>query len=219
MRDTIPSMEDAASLSGYVRSRSQGLGAGQSLPPLPRPAEGRRATVSEAHTANGRRPGIDWIVPVEETPYREKTVGERLMPTVNTARLELEKCISKARMTSYGLNAAIGAQVVLGSLTTALSAGISGGGARISTTVLGGLATVAASYLARARGSGEPENSVIRIKDLEHFIRDCEAFTMDYGHFLGDKHDGRLLALRSRFEELLGNADRERKSTSRPPPV
>jgi hypothetical protein len=50
------------------------------------------------------------------------------MPTVNTARLELEKCISKARMTSYGLNAAIGAQVVLGSLTTALSAGISGGG-------------------------------------------------------------------------------------------
>jgi hypothetical protein len=73
---------------------------------------------------------------------------------------------------------------------------------------LGGLATVVASYLARVRGSGEPENSVTRVKDLEHFIRDCEAFTLDYGHILGDKHDARLLALRSRFEELLGNADR-----------
>ena len=36
---------------------------------------------------------------------------------------------------------------------------------------LGGLATLVASYMARARGSGEPELSITRVKDLEQF---CE---------------------------------------------
>lgn len=72
---------------------------------------------------------------------------------------------------------------------------------------LGGLATIVASYLARARGSNEPELSITRVKDLEQFIRECEAFKMDYGHILGDKYDTRLDTLRRRFEELLGNAN------------
>ena len=62
MRHTIASMEDAATLSGY--RGPQGFGTGHPLPALP--LDGRRATVSEAHAVNGRRPGIDWIVPVDE---------------------------------------------------------------------------------------------------------------------------------------------------------
>jgi len=67
-RHTIASVEDAATLSGYGLPGVQGLGAGHPLPPLPhdgRPTEVRRA-ISEAHTGDGRRPAIDWIVPVEE---------------------------------------------------------------------------------------------------------------------------------------------------------
>lgn len=71
----------------------------------------------------------------------------------------------------------------------------------------GGLSTVVASYLARARGSNEPELSITRVKDLEQFIRECEAFQMDFGHLFGSDHDEQLETLRRRFEELLGNAN------------
>jgi hypothetical protein len=53
MRHTIASLEDAATLSGY--RGPQGLGMGHPLPALPH---------------EGRRPGIDWIVPVEEKVRR-----------------------------------------------------------------------------------------------------------------------------------------------------
>lgn len=56
MRHTVASLEDAATLSGY-----RGLGTGHPLPMLPH--EGRRPTISEAHTVDGRHPGIDFIVP------------------------------------------------------------------------------------------------------------------------------------------------------------
>ena len=69
----------------------------------------------------------------------------------------------------------------------------------------GALATLVASYLARARGSNEPELSIARTKDLEQFIRQCEIFQMDQGHDKGDKFDTELARLRTRFEELLGN--------------
>jgi hypothetical protein len=75
---------------------------------------------------------------------------------------------------------------------------------------LGGLSTMVASYLARARGSNEPELSITRVKDLDHFLRDCDAFKMDHGHEYGapdSRLDERLNELRRRFEELLGNAD------------
>lgn len=64
-----------------------------------------------------------------------------------------------------------------------------------------------ASYLARARGSNEPELSIARVKDLEQFIRECEAFKMDHGHDAGGEYDADLLHFRKRFEELLGNAN------------
>jgi hypothetical protein len=70
---------------------------------------------------------------------------------------------------------------------------------------IGGLATIVASYLARMRGSNEPELSNTRLKDLEQFVRECEAFKLDHGHMPGNKHDHELDNFRQRFEELLGN--------------
>lgn len=71
----------------------------------------------------------------------------------------------------------------------------------------GALATLVASYLARARGSNEPELSITRVKDLEQFIRECESFKLDHGTTTGNEHDQELENKRRRFEELLGNAN------------
>lgn len=76
----------------------------------------------------------------------------------------------------------------------------------IMTAILGGLATLVASYLARARGSNEPELSIARVKDLEQFIRECNAFEMDFGYSENDEHDNELKGYRKRFEELLGSS-------------
>ena len=76
--------------------------------------------------------------------------------------------------------------------------------------VIGGLATLVASYLARARGSGEPELSITRVKDLEQFLRECRAFQIDHAHEYStpqNRLDERVEDLRRRFEELLGNAN------------
>jgi hypothetical protein len=70
---------------------------------------------------------------------------------------------------------------------------------------IGALATLVASYLARARGSNEPEVSVTRAKNLDQFIRECRAFQMDHGHVTGNEFDDDLIGFRHKFEELLGN--------------
>ena len=72
------------------------------------------------------------------------------------------------------------------------------------------------------RGSNEPELSITRTKDLDQFIRECDAFQLDRGHIIvrpgagagedgvgggGPAEEGRLGELRRRFEELLGNAN------------
>lgn len=80
-------------------------------------------------------------------------------------------------------------------------------GLTVIVSLIGGLSTLVASYLARARGSNEPELSITRVKDLEHFIRECDAFQMDYGHVMTNEHDEQLFRFRSNFEELLGNAN------------
>jgi SMODS and SLOG-associating 2TM effector domain len=75
----------------------------------------------------------------------------------------------------------------------------------LATTVLGALTTVVASYLARTRGSNEPELSITRVKDLEKFIRELEAYMLDFGQLTGDDHDAKIIAFRTSFEEILGN--------------
>jgi len=157
---------------------------------------------------------IDWIVPKEEKKAgRGLTVGERLQPTLDIAIIEKDKCASKAKWSGIALNAAIGLQVLFGSLTTGLSAlSVAGGvSAAKATTAIGALSTLIASYLARARGSNEPELSIARTKDLEQFIRECRTFQMDHGHKVGNDLDKDLVSFRSRYEELLGNGNEERK--------
>ena len=92
------------------------------------------------------------------------------------------------------------------------------------TSVLGGFGTVVASYLARSRGSGEPELSISRVKDLQKFIREVEAFVQDHGESMcgdgngsggsgaegnrgGEMYERRVWELREEFEYLLGNGD------------
>ncbi|KAF9267212.1 hypothetical protein L218DRAFT_856485, partial [Marasmius fiardii PR-910] len=136
-----------------------------------------------------------------------KTVGERLDPTLNNANEAKLKYAAKAKLTGLALNVAIGLQVLLGALTTGISAATSGHNTSIGISILGGLSTLVASYLARARGSNEPELSITRVKDLEQFIRECEAFKMDHGHETGHEYDPQMNRFRERFEELLGNAN------------
>ncbi|KAJ7084183.1 hypothetical protein C8R43DRAFT_909365, partial [Mycena crocata] len=138
---------------------------------------------------------------------RPKTLEERLSPTIETAKMERERFAFKAKILGYALNFAIGLQVLLGSLTTGLSAVTSGRQTSIMTCILGGMATIVASYLARARGSNEPELSITRCKDLDQYIRECEIFMCDFGHVTTDEHNEKLNSLRERFEELLGNGN------------
>ena len=132
-------------------------------------------------------------------------------------------------MTGYALNAAIGLQVLISAMITALSAVTTGRRVCISsitlgksretqilncqtqvmTSVLGGTGTVVASYLARARGSNEPELSITRVKDLQKFQRECVAFIEDHGDDRSNSEDlnMRIDDLRTRLEHLLGNGD------------
>ena len=50
--------------------------------------------------------------------------------------------------------------------------------------VLGGFSTMFASYLAKVRGSGEPEFSSVRGRELSSFLREVHAFVIDDGSFL-----------------------------------
>ena len=96
----------------------------------------------------------------------------------------------------------MGLQVLLGALITGIAAAASLKAARTTTVLFGGLATLVASFLARIRGSGEPETSRERARDLqkvslpifflsissvtdvnarEQFIRSCRATIVDWG--------------------------------------
>jgi len=221
---------DRESVVGMQDSTAVGAGQPLPLPPLPIhlpegiPTPVRRQRTTDTRMSAARRSNIDWIVPVDnsEKGNQPLTVKERLAPTLENADKEKEKYARKAQLTSYALNAAIGLQVVLGSLTTGLSAvAATGGGksAAVQTTILGGLTTVVASYLARMRGSNEPDLSIRRVKDLEQFIRECKAFELDHGHVIGSEFDKELLAKRHRFEELLGNTIEKQKPSPPGAPV
>ncbi|KAI0808163.1 hypothetical protein C8Q74DRAFT_1231405 [Fomes fomentarius] len=135
----------------------------------------------------------------------EKSVGERIQPTLDAANKELVRTEARAKYNGWALNVAIGAQVVLGALTTGVAAATTGKQTSIATSILGGLSTLAASYLAKSRGSNEPEESTRKAQDLKSFIRDCEAFKLDCGHVYGQTQDHMINRYRRRFEEILGN--------------
>ncbi|KAI0366488.1 hypothetical protein BV20DRAFT_913503, partial [Pilatotrama ljubarskyi] len=154
---------------------------------------------------NGQRRRQSLALSGTLTVSGEKTVEERLQPTLDAAQAERDEAALKAKAHAWALNCAIGAQVVLGALTTGVAAATTGRQTSIATSVLGGMSTLAASYLAKARGSGEPEHSAIRVRDLEGFIRDAKAFVLDKGYVVGSEYDAKIERYRRRFEEIMGN--------------
>lgn len=108
-------------------------------------------------------------------------------------------------ITGYLLNFAIGVQVLLSALTTGLPTVVDLNNIRTMTAVLGGLSTLVASYLAKVRGSNEPELSIRRVRDLDAFVREMETFVLDCGHSIGTDEDQAISGFRNKFEELLGN--------------
>lgn len=153
-----------------------------------------------------------------------KLVNDRLVDIIHDAETERRKCERRARMTGLALNIAIAAQVLISALITGLSASTGARRVRIFSAnfeiclrlmtklqgqivipILGGVATLVASYLARARGSNEPELNISRTKDLRRFKRKCRALSQDRG--LEEGHIESVEELRNEFESLLGNAD------------
>ncbi|KZP22846.1 hypothetical protein FIBSPDRAFT_857262 [Athelia psychrophila] len=162
-----------------------------------------------------RSSALDWVLPRAERPKTyvpgARTVENRLQPTLDHARLERTKSERTAMLNGYTLNAAIGLQIVLGALVTGLSAVVAPKRAAIVTSVLGGGTTVVASYLARMRGSREPELSLARTKDLDHLIREAEAFQLDHGQTTDASKDAEVEEFRRRLEEMLGNNSAQTK--------
>ncbi|TEB33519.1 hypothetical protein FA13DRAFT_1730536 [Coprinellus micaceus] len=151
--------------------------------------------------------GIDWLVPVDMDEKSSYSRARRKL----TSR---EKFAKRARYTKYIQNTAIGLQVLLGSLTTGLSA-VATTGRQTGRT--GGLTTIVASYLAKTRNSDEPELSRTRVKDLDKFIRTSTSFLLDFGHSDDPIHDKTVEGMRNEFEELLGNGTIEKNPA--PPAV
>ncbi|KAI9436402.1 hypothetical protein BJY52DRAFT_1158895 [Lactarius psammicola] len=110
-----------------------------------------------------------------------------------------------ATLTEWFLNCAIGLQVLIGALTTALGAALSGKNTAVAISILGGASTILASYLARMRSSNEPEGSRLRENALNHFLREIKGFQMDHGHDVGREWDERIKGFRLGLENMLGN--------------
>ncbi|KAI0259176.1 hypothetical protein BC834DRAFT_974500 [Gloeopeniophorella convolvens] len=168
--------------------------------PVPVPGSGQRpVTFAEAPE--------QWAVhgDILAREYPPGSVGARLKPTLAEALEQRGKSSWQASWTMYSINIAIALQILLGALTTALGASLRGNSIRVSIAVLGSMSTLVASYLARTRGSNEPETSMIREHALSHYIRSVNAFILDHGHDLG--HNQRVDEFRGELERLLHASD------------
>jgi hypothetical protein len=141
----------------------------------------------------------------KKSPFPANSVGARLDPTVDEATKECEKADTIAWRTEWSLNIAVFLQVLLGALTTALGAALSGKNTSVAISTLGGAATVVASYLARSRSSNEPAASRDRATALSHFLREIKGFQLDYGFEAGHEWDHRIRGFRLGLEQMLGN--------------
>lgn len=69
----------------------------------------------------------------------------------------------------------------------------------------GGAGTAISSYIARSRGTNEPQASEQRATDLQKFLRDINAFIGDHGDKDGLEHNSQITTFRERFNDILGN--------------
>ncbi|KAF8319950.1 hypothetical protein DL93DRAFT_2053239, partial [Clavulina sp. PMI_390] len=74
---------------------------------------------------------------------------------------------------------------------------------------LGAISTVIATYLAKMRGSGEPELSILKGKELDSYLRELEAFMGDHGHMTGTRYDSKIREFRERFELIIQTTGKE----------
>ncbi|KAK0502330.1 hypothetical protein EDD18DRAFT_687446 [Armillaria luteobubalina] len=65
-------------------------------------------------------PNLEWIVPQTDRHAQVKTAAERLRPTIVLAEEARKMYAERAMMNGYAMNAAIGIQLLVGSLTTAV---------------------------------------------------------------------------------------------------
>ncbi|KAH8981715.1 hypothetical protein EDB92DRAFT_1952870 [Lactarius akahatsu] len=163
-------------------------------------------------------PREEWIPARVTSPsqgiYPVGSVGARLHPTLEEAIKVRNGASLHAKWAMYSINIAIALQVLLGALTTALGASLHGNSIRISIAVLGSLSTLVASYLARTRGTSEPESSLLREQALNHFIRNLRAFILDNGMSTDESHNQAVENFRREFERLLNASD---PNTKKPP--
>jgi len=147
--------------------------------------------VIEEGTAVGRGRGDGGIVPPNWIRRRNHAVTpspqtyvptfeERLRPTLDLAKSQAASYERTARLTSFLVYLAFSLQVLVGALITGV-ANTGPKGAQIS-SVLGGTSMIITIFLARTHGSGEPMVSIDRARDLQKFIRKCEATILDWGH-------------------------------------
>ncbi|KAF8261583.1 hypothetical protein EI94DRAFT_1810038 [Lactarius quietus] len=140
---------------------------------------------------------------IKPKPYPRDTVGARLQPTVDEAKKECEKAEWTAQFTTWALHIATGLQVLIGALTTALGAALSGKHTSVAISTLGGASTLVASYLARSRSTNEPETSRNRAAALKHFLREIRAYQLDYGTKKGTEFDNDIRDFRQGLERML----------------
>ncbi|TDL22813.1 hypothetical protein BD410DRAFT_788153 [Rickenella mellea] len=140
-----------------------------------------------------------------------KTVEKRLTATIEAAKVEQKKFSRNAFRYGLARDIALGLQILSSALITALSAVGGDRKTQISTAVLGAIATMVASYLARIRGTGEPHLSYSRSKNLQSFVRQCESFIEDHGDETDQLCDAKIDEFRKHFEDLLGTGPDERK--------
>ncbi|EJD45119.1 hypothetical protein AURDEDRAFT_114195 [Auricularia subglabra TFB-10046 SS5] len=157
---------------------------------------------------------VDWIVPTRPEERNRDTVSRRLQPTIDIAKKRHFALSAKAKLFGRSLNAAIGLQIVVGALITGLAAVTTGRQTSIMTSVLGAFSTIIGSFLARMRGTSEPDLSKSRAKGYERFLRACEAFLVDFGDDAAREHIDKINAFRQEFEELEGSANAEQKGNN-----
>ncbi|KAK0447381.1 uncharacterized protein EV420DRAFT_1276252, partial [Desarmillaria tabescens] len=137
-----------------------------------------------------------------------RTVKDRVLPTLIAAEEERRKFAERAMMKGYTMNVAIGIQLLVGSLTTAISTLVTGREVRAKFVLrCSAISTLAAAFLTKARGSNEPEQSLMVARDLEQFIRECKALLVACESSTEDIHKREVQRLRNRFKEILRGAD------------
>ncbi|KAG8717857.1 hypothetical protein FRC08_006499 [Ceratobasidium sp. 394] len=107
-----------------------------------------------------------------------------------------------AKLIAWSLNVIIILQVIFSALVTVVTSLEPTPRTRIASVVLGALATVTASLVARAKGTNQPELAETHAKDLEKFIARCRLFIKEAGSASGDQIKEGVMKLVELYEAI-----------------